>query len=227
MGFLKKLVKRLPRVVKDYGRNTGYGAIFGKDTLQTDYQANAGKRKQASIASAAARQSARDAEMRSLATTGQGSGNILSGTEAEQKGQLAGLNLGALAYGQGLGQTGQDIQGIKKKLQDRTAQSGADPVSAAIMGQKQSALAAAQRNLQSSGSRGAAAAGALESISRQKNADIAASLYGQQGSSIADERNFLSNILGGTMGLMQGERLANIPQPKAPSQDKGFLGMFS
>jgi hypothetical protein len=179
------------------------------------------KKKKAAARAAATAEQARLAEAAKLTTTGQGSGNVLSGTVEEQKGQLAGLNLAGMGYGQGLAQTGQDIQGIKKKFAERSAQSGADPVSAAIMGQKQSALAAGQRNLQASGVKGAAAAGALESIGRQKDADIAASLYGQQKASLADERNLASNMLSGTVSTMQGEKAANIRLPNAPTQDSG------
>lgn len=192
--------------------------IFGR---KTKYGQNEGKRKAAKAAEAAARQQGRNAQEQQLLTSGQATGSILSGSEAEQAGQLAGLNIANIGYGQGLAQTGQDIQGIKKKIQERTAQSGADPVSAAIMGQRAGAVANAQRNLQASGVKGAAAAGAVESIARQKDADIAASLYGQQRTSIADERSMLSNILGGTTSLMQGERAANIPQPGAPTQNSG------
>lgn len=171
------------------------------------------------------RETDRKSQAEQVLSTGKPQGSILTGSEAEQQGQLAGLNLAALGYGQGLQQTGQEIQGVKKKMQERTAQSGADPVSAAIMGQKQSALAGAQRSLQASGAKGAAAAGALEAVGRQRDADIAASLYGQQRTSLLDEKSLLSNILGGTVGLMQGEKAANIPQPAAPMQDqRGMLG---
>lgn len=155
---------------------------------------------------------------------GQPTGSVLSGTEAEQQGQLAGLNLGAIGYGQGLAQTGQDIQNVKKLMQARTAQGGADPVTAAIMGQKQSAQAQARRSLAGTGARGTAMAGAIEAVGRQKDQDIAASLYGQQRQSIQDERSLLSNILGGTTSLMQGEKAANVQLPSAPSGGGGFMG---
>lgn len=151
------------------------------------------------------------------ALKGQPTGTILSGTTKEQQGQIAGLNLGALGYGQGLEETGQDIQSIKKRMQARSAQSGADPVSAAIMGQKAGAVAGAQRNLAASGIKGGAAAGAIEAIGRQRDADIAASLYGQQQQSLSDERNLASNMLGGATALMQGEKAANVQMPSAPS----------
>ena len=155
------------------------------------------------------------------ALKGQPTGTILSGTAKEQKGQIAGLNLGALGYGQGLEETGQDIQSIKKRMQARSAQSGADPVSAAIMGQKGAAVAGAQRNLQASSIKGGAALGAVEAIGRQKDSDIAASLYGQQPQSLAAERSLASNMLGGTTALMQGEKAANVAMPSAPSGGGG------
>jgi hypothetical protein len=49
--------------------------------------------------------------------TGQTQGNasnVLSGTAKEQAGQLAGLNVSALGYGQSLGETGSDIQRIRE-----------------------------------------------------------------------------------------------------------------
>lgn len=125
---------------------------------------------------------------------------------ALSSGEQKGLALGELGYGQGLAQTGQDIQRLKGLQTNRTAQSGADPVSAAIMGQKASAMANAQRNLAQSGVKGGTAAGAMDAISRQRDADIAASLYGQQRQSIQDERSMASNMLSGTTGLMFGSQ---------------------
>lgn len=145
------------------------------------------------------------------------SDKILSGTEEEQKGQLAGLNLGAMAYGQGLKETGQDIQGVKKRLQERSAQSGADPVSAAIMGQKASSVAMAQRSNLAGGVKGAAAAASQEAIGRQKDDEIKRSLYGQAFQSDTAERSLLGNMLSGTTSLMQGEKAANVQMPSAPS----------
>ena len=150
-------------------------------------------------------------------------GSVLSGSAAEQAGQVAGLNLGTIGYGQGLTQTGQDIQRVKQLQQQRTAQSGSDPVSAAIMGQKASAMAGAQRSMQSSGVKGGVAAGAADAIGRQRDAEIAASLYGQQRQSIADERSLAGNMLAGQTSLMQGERAANIQQPSMP-QSSGMFG---
>ena len=187
---------------------------------ETDYDRNEGDRKRQKALEAAARQKERDTQAQS--SLAGNAGGILSGTEAEQQGQIAGLNLGAIGYGQGLTQTGQDIQRVKELQKQRTGQSGSDPVSAAIMGQKASAMAGAQRSMQASGVKGGVAAGAADAIGRQRDADIAASLYGQQKQSIADERSLAGNMLAGQTSLMQGERAANIQQPSMPSAG----GMF-
>lgn len=170
------------------------------------------------------RQAQRNKQATQLLQTGRPTGTVLSGTEKEQQGQLAGLNLGATAWGQGLGQTGKDVQSVIQQLKERAAQGGGDPVTAAIMGQKQSAQAQARRNLAGTGARGTAMAGALESIGRQQDQRIAESLYGQQRQSISDLRSVLGNIIGGTTALMQGEKAANIAQPNLPKQEEGLLG---
>jgi hypothetical protein len=190
---------------------------------QTDYQKNEKYRKATRQQQALMRQQDRDAQAKQLLESGQPTGNVLSGTEAEQKGQLAGLNLGATAYGQGLGQTGKDVQSVLQKLKARAEQGGGDPVSAAIMGQKQSAQAGARRSLAGTGARGTAMAGAIDAIGRQKDQEIAASLYGQQRQSISDLRSLLGNIVSGTTSLMQGEKAANISQPDLPKEEKGWL----
>jgi hypothetical protein len=163
-------------------------------------------------------QQARTAYDAQNAIQGNPTGSILSGTPAEQAGQVAGLTTGAIGYGQGIAETGQDIQRVKELQKARTEQSGSDPVSAAIKGQKAAAIAQAQKGMASGGIKGGVAAGALDSIARQRDADIAASLYGQQRQSIADERSLASNMLSGTTGLMYGEKAANVKQPSMPSQ---------
>jgi len=155
----------------------------------------------------------------------QGPGDLtFTGSKEEQQGQLAGLNLAKLGYGQDIFQTGADIQRVKELQRQRTAQAGGDPVSAAIMGQKAGAVANAQRNLASQGVKGGVAAGAIDAISRQRDQDIAASLYGQQRQSIADERSLAGNTLSGTVSMMQGERGvgtgAGTPLPPKP---QGFF----
>lgn len=157
-----------------------------------------------------------DASQLSQGKTAGNPGQILSGSASEQQGQLAGLNLAALGYGQGLGQTGEDIQRVRELQRQRTGQSGGDPVSAAIMGQTAGQVANTQRNLAASGVKGGVAAGAASQVERAGAADVAASLYGQQRQSIADERSLAGNTLSGTTALMQGEKAANVKQPSAP-----------
>jgi hypothetical protein len=163
----------------------------------------------------AAKKSAQD-RARDLISNGYQGGNILSGSVDEQQGQLAGLNIAALGYGQGLEDTGKDISRVRDLLKNRTDQSGADPVTAAIMAGKAGTVANAQRGMAQSGVKGGAAAGAVSGIERAANQDIAASLYGQQRQSIADERSLASNTLAGTTSLMQGERAASTQAPGAP-----------
>jgi hypothetical protein len=210
MGFLK-----------DLGRNLG-GGYIAPDAFATDYDQRSGERKKQKQVEATGRQKERNMEASDV-LSGRSTDSVLSGTEAEQEGQLAGLNLGTMAYGQGLKQTGQDIQGVKKRLQERSAQSGADPVSAAIMGQKASSMALAQRSNLAGGMKGAAAAASAEAIGRQKDDEIRRSLYGQQQQSIADERSLLGNMISGQTSLMQGEKAANVQLPSAPSGGGGTI----
>ena len=173
------------------------------------------KRKTQSAASVAAEAKKQEDYTRRLGALGGGS---IYGTDKEKQGELAGLEQAKLGYGQGLAQTGQDIQRIRELQQGRTGQSGGDPVSAAIMGQKQGAMANAQRGLASSGVKGGAAAGAIANVERQQNQDIAASLYGQQRQSIADERSLAGNTLAGTVAMSQAAKAGGTAQemPKAP-----------
>lgn len=145
-------------------------------------------------------------------------GGSASGTKAEIEGQISGMENAKLGYGQGLAQTGQDIQRIRGLQQARTDQSGGDPASAAIMGQKMAAMANAQRNLASSGVKGGTAAGAIANVGLEKDQQIAESLYGQQRQSIADERSLASNTLAGTVAMAQGGKGEGTASgmPKAP-----------
>lgn len=152
---------------------------------------------------------------------GEQSGTILSGTAKEQEGQLAGLNTANIIYGQGLGQTGQDVQDLLKQYKERAAQGGGDPVTAAIMGQKAGAVAGAQRQMAQQGVKGGAAIGAVDELSRKRDQEIASSLYGQQRQSLGDVKGMVSNIISGSTALMQGEKAANVQQPSAP-KDTGI-----
>lgn len=138
-------------------------------------------------------------------------------------GKQQGLDLAAKGYGQGLDETGQDIQRVKELQRARTE--GSDPISAAIRGQKAGAVANTQRNLAASGVKGGAAAGAIDEISRRHDSDIAASLYGQQAQNIGAERSLASNTLAGTTSLMFGsEGAANADNmPKMP-ETSGVMG---
>lgn len=151
-------------------------------------------------------------------------GGSVSGTKAEIEGELAGLEQAKLGYGQGLADTGKDVSRIRDLQKERTDQSGGDPVSAAIMGQKQGAMANAQRNLASSGVKGGTAAGAIANVGLEQDQQIAASLYGQQRQSIADERSLASNTLAGTVAMAQGGKGEGTASsmPKAP--ETGGMG---
>ena len=195
--------------------------IFTNSPYAQAARANEENKKRATQA-AGERQLTRNEQARNV-LGGATTDNFLSGTEEEQNRQLAGLNLGNIIYGQGLGQAGQDVQRIKGQLEARSAQSGSDPASAAIMAEKGAAQAAAQRRLQASGVKGMAAAGALESIGKQKDKEIAESLYGQQRQSLSDERSMLSNIISGQTGLMYGEKASGQQLPSAPSSGS-FMG---
>lgn len=137
-------------------------------------------------------------------------------------GRQQGLDLAKIGYGQGLEQTGQDIQRVRELQRARTE--GSDPVSEAIRNQKAGNIASMQRNLAASGVKGGVAAGALDEVARRQDADIAASLYGQQRQNIQDERSLASNTLAGTTSLMFGSageaNAANMP--KAPEAQGAF-----
>jgi len=185
----------------------------------TKYDLQAGNRRKNASSALASRNQVNQGRIDAI-----GGGFQQSGTEAERDSQASGMEMANTGYGQGLGQTGQDIQRLKQLQQQRTGQSGGDPVSAAIMGQKAGAMAGAQRNMAASGVKGGAAAGALDAVGRQRDADIAASLYGQQRQSIADERSMASNMLAGTVAMSQGGKAEGTAQamPKAP--ETGGMG---
>jgi len=155
--------------------------------------------------------------------TNPGSSFSITGTEEERDRAIQGLETAGMGYGQGLPQIGEDIQRVRDLQRGRTEQSGSDPVSEAIRAQKQGAMAVAQRQMANQGVKGGVAAGAVDQIGRNRDADIAASLYGQQRQSIADERSLASNMLSGTTSLMYGSQAAgsNIPNPP---QTSGMFG---
>ena len=172
-------------------------------------------------AAARAKEEARLKRATQQYSSGASTGFDISGTQEERAKALEGLQLAKTGYGQDIFQTGQDIAGIRERLKERSAQT--DPISEAIRGQRSGAVARAQRSLAGAGVKGGAAAGAIEDIARKQDADIAASLYGQQRQSIADERSLASNTLAGTIGLMQGSRAEGVQQPQLP-QSGGMFG---
>lgn len=145
---------------------------------------------------------------------GQGREFNIVGTPEERAAALSGLQIAKVGYGQNIFETGQDIAGIRERLKERSAQ--ADPISEAIRNQKAGQVASAQRSLAAQGVKGGAAAGAVANVARAADADIAASLYGQQRQSIADERSLASNTLAGTVGLMQGGKAEGTQMPEPP-----------
>jgi hypothetical protein len=152
--------------------------------------------------------------------SGLGTGFTISGTQDERDKAIGGLEFAQVGYGQNIFDTGRDIAGIRDRLKERSAQS--DPISEAIRNQKAGAVANAQRSLASQGVKGGAATAAISNVERQNNADVAASLYGQQRQSIADERSLASNTLAGTTALMQGSKAEGTPIPNAP-QPASFM----
>jgi hypothetical protein len=148
-------------------------------------------------------------------------GFVLSGTTPEKEGALQGLEFARTGYGQDIFETGSDIQRVKELQRQRTE--GYDPVSEAIRNQKAGNMASIAREMKSQGVKGGAVAGALDEVSRRQDADIAASMYGQQGQNIDKERSLASNMLAGTTSLMQGEKAGGTSSsmPKAP-ESSGF-----
>jgi len=189
----------------------------------TKYDENEGQRRREAAAAEKRKEDALQTRSQSYADPSQ-IGFNLTGTRGERERALSGLELAKTGYGQDIFQTGQDIQRVKGIQRGRTDQSGADPVSEAIRASKAGAMAGAQRNLASSGVKGGVAAAAMDAVGRQRDADIAASLYGQQRQSLMDERSLASNMLAGTTSLMQGERAVGTSQsmPGAPKAS----GMF-
>ncbi len=147
---------------------------------------------------------------------------FLSGTPQEQYGALSGLNLANILYGQNIAETGQDVSKLRETYQQR-AFGGADPVSEAIRSAKSGAMATAGREMRAAGVKGPAAAMAAEAIGRQRDADVAASLYGQQRQSLGDLKSLTGNTIAGSVALMQGSKGEAIQMPQAP-QPTGMFG---
>jgi hypothetical protein len=142
-------------------------------------------------------------------------------------GEQAGMDLARQIYGQGPEQFGEDVQGVKKRLQARVEQSGADPVSAAIMQLKGADEVAARREMRSAGVKGMAAANAVDALARRKNAEIAQSLYGQQAQSEQAMRDFLSNMISGTTAMRFGSKAQAIAENQPAPPKSIFGGLFA
>jgi hypothetical protein len=110
----------------------------------------------------------------------------------------------------------QDITDIRNLAKERTKQ--ADPVSEAIRNSKAGAVATAQRNMAGAGVKGGSAMMAAQQAGRQKDMDVAASLYGQQANSLETEREVIGNIITKQnemdLGSAQARAAANAPKKK-------------
>lgn len=168
------------------------------------------------------RQDQRDARMAEYYNN-PNSGFQFSGTAKEKTAALDGLEFAKVGYGQTIGDVGKDIQRVRDLQRQRTE--GSDPVSEAIRNQKAGNMATVQRNMAASGVKGGAVAGALDEVARKQDADIAASMYGQQAQNIAAERSLASNMLAGTTALVQGSRAEGAAEnmPRAP-ETSGVMG---
>lgn len=142
-------------------------------------------------------------------------------------GEQAGMDLARQMYGQGPEEFGKDVQDVKGRLKSRVEQAGTDPVSAAIMQQKGTAEASARRAMREAGVKGMAAANAVDSIARRKNAEIAQSLYGQQAQSEQAMREFLSNMISGTTAMRFGSKAQAIAENQPAAPKSIFAGLFA
>jgi hypothetical protein len=171
--------------------------------------------------------SAIDTAMQDYVKGGQSSGMLTGGqTLAEKAGSAVGLNRGQLLYGQNMMQTGEDIRGIKSDLKSRVE--GSDPITEAIKQQAGQSRASTARQFAGRGVAGGVAAGAVEQAGRQKDIDIAASLYGQNRQNLKDYGNLVGNIAGQQgaleMSYMGIGTAGSAPTPTPPAQGGGLMG---
>lgn len=145
-------------------------------------------------------------------------------SDAERIGSAVGLNRGQLLYGQNMAETGEDIQGIKSDLKSRVE--GSDPVTEAIKQQAGQSRASTARQFAGRGVAGGVAASGIEQSARQKDIDIAASLYGQNRQNLKDYGNMVGNIAGqqGALEMSYMGMGAASDQPTPPSYGGGFMG---
>lgn len=160
--------------------------------------------------------------------TEQGAGYIppmfrVTGTPEEREAAEAGLINARTLYGRDVFGIGDDVSKLRDVYRQRMEQGGADPVSAAIMGQKGAAVTTAGRAMRQAGVKGGVAAKALGDVAAQKDAQIAESLYGQARQSAQDFGRLTGNTLSGTMSLMRGEQSGANQMP--PFQSGGMFGM--
>jgi hypothetical protein len=111
-----------------------------------------------------------------------------------------------------------DAQKAREISRNRVNQTAQDPQTAAIMANKAGAVASAQRNLSAQGVKGAVAQNAVAGIERQKQADVAASLYGQAGKDFDVYREMISNSLTGSAKMASTQAAMGIRDPSAPKQ---------
>lgn len=155
---------------------------------------------------------------------GPSAGLLQTGTNKEIASSAVGLNRGQLLYGQNMMETGQDIQGIKSSLKSRAE--GSDPVTEAIKQQAGQSRASTARQFAGRGVAGGVAASGIEQSARQKDIDIAASLYGQNRQNLKDYGNLVGNIAGqqGALEMSYMGMGTTSDQPNPPSYGGGFMG---
>ena len=148
----------------------------------------------------------------------------VGGSEKERVGAAVGLNRGQLLYGQNMAETGQDIQGVKSGLKSRVE--GSDPVTEAIKQQAGQSRASTARQFAGRGVAGGVAASGIEQSARQKDIDIAASLYGQNRQNLKDYGNLVGNIAGqqGALEMSYMGMGTASDQPNPPSYGGGLMG---
>lgn len=177
------------------------------------------------LARTASTSSAINSSMEDYNKGGAAKGMLTAGNNAAESASSAvGLNRGQLLYGQNMAETGQDIQGVKSKLKERAE--GSDPITEAIKQQAGQSRASTARQFAGRGVAGGVAASGIEQAGRQKDIDIAASLYGQERQNLKDYGNLVGNIAGqqGALEMSHMGLGTASSAPTPPSQGGGFMG---
>jgi DNA polymerase III gamma/tau subunit len=134
----------------------------------------------------------------------------------------AGVEKGSELWSKWTGVTPEENAQAAREARDvatqRLRQTGQDPVTAAIMANKAGAVASAQRNLASQGVKGAIAQNAISNIERQKQADVNASLYGQQAQALDTYRDMISSNLQGRLQTSYTQAALDQRMPQGPKQ---------